>query len=326
MASERLNEEQLHALMQLNEAVAQAQENILSVAESNGYNLRASARKPAGFYKGMEGGAVCDNKYVRLAINAAIVLGMGGMGYMAGSVLSFYTQAYGLGPVFESLLSSIVQMAGTLGEGAIHTAPSMASAAASATSSAASAVASGVSGAFNILSSMGQFTATAAPVFAAGRYIGTGLSASEDYNNTIAKLEASYDALKSHSGAVTRSMSAKMESLKEQIEALKTKGSETQQGISNVASSVEGKYTEFITKICAFLDDPAGIGAAVEEGLSAGLGGGRRRKQRKSRKHHKGGKKHKKSAKKHHKKSHKGGKKHHKKSVKKHHKTRKSRR
>ena len=327
MASESLNEEQLKALMQLNEAVVQAQQNILSVAETK-YNLRPSARKPSGFYKGMQGGGVCDNTYVRIAINAAILLGLSGMGYMASSVLSFYSQAYGLGPVFDSLLESIVNIASSLGEGVVHTTPSMVSASASAASSVASAIGTGVSSAFNVLTSMGHFTSVAAPSFLAGRYFGTVMSASEDYNHTILALESSYATLKSYSGAVTRSMSAKMASLKEQIEALKTKGNETQQVFSNTASSVGGKYNEIISKLCAFLDDPVGIGAAIDAGLSAGISGGRRRKHRKSYKHHKGGKKHTKThkGKKHHKKSHKGGKKHHKKSTKKHQKTRKSRR
>jgi len=129
--------------------------------------------------------------------------------------------------------------------------------------------------------------ARAAPAIAIGRYIGTNKNAYEDAKNIISALDAKYKALASYTGAVTRSMTEKKETIQRQLtaakESLKTTYDNAKTNSEAVITKSSSYYLALRTKICQLIDSgiaSVDISAGLEEALATiNFEGGRRRRR-----------------------------------------------
>lgn len=243
------------------------------------------------------GGGICeDEPWVRLSIDAAIVLASAavvvGIGYTGFATLQSFMSVYGLKEssiaIITSLYNSLIATGGTIFTAVYN----MGSAAVPVAKSVGSMASSIVSGLYSSAGPVLSTFARAAPAIAIGRYIGTNKNAYEDAKNIISALDAKYKALASYTGAVTRSMTEKKETIQRQLtaakESLKTTYDNAKTNSEAVITKSSSYYLALRTKICQLIDSgiaSVDISAGLEEALATiNFEGGRRRRRRSTKK------------------------------------------
>jgi len=247
-----------------------------------------------GKRKKLVGGGICeDEPWVRLSIDAAIVLASAavvvGVGYAGFATLQSFMGVYGLKEasiaIIKSLYNSLITTCGTIFTAVYN----MGSAAVPVAKSFGAMASSIVSGLYSSAGPVLSTFARAAPAIAIGRYIGTNKNAYEDAKKLISALDAKYKALASYTGAVTRSMSEKKETIQRQLTAAKQSLKTTYDNAKTTSEAVITKsssyYLALRTKICQLLDRgiaSVDISAGLDEALATiNFEGGRRRRSTK---------------------------------------------
>lgn len=247
--------------------------------------------------RSLRGGAACDNQYVSLAIDSAIILAgaaaIAGTGYAGFASLQYFMGVYALDASVVSVVTALynsfsatLSFALTSGSAAISAVGPMAS---SAMSTASEVASSAVSVAPSVLTTLARLS----PGIVLGRYIGTGKSARDDAMAILNGLNAKYEAISNYSGAVTRSIAAKKTALEQQISETRERISQTYQAAAAAAQSASqsasSSYGSLKGKLCELVDKVA-TGAASAVDIMPGLedaviviSGGKRRKTKKNR-------------------------------------------
>jgi len=245
--------------------------------------------------RSLRGGAACDNQYVSLAIDSAIILAgaaaIAGTGYAGFASLQYFMGVYALDASVVSVVTALynsfsatLNFALTSGSAAISAVGPMAS---SAMSTASAVASSAVSVAPSVLTTLARLS----PGIVLGRYIGTGKSARDDAMAILNGLNAKYEAISNYSGAVTRSIAAKKTALEQQISETRERISQTYQAAAAAAQSASqsasSSYGSLKGKLCELVDKVA-TGAASAVDIMPGLedaviviSGGKRRKTKK---------------------------------------------
>jgi hypothetical protein len=275
LKEDMLNKEQLDALSQLTDSIDKGLEII---AEKHGYNLRMTKARMEGpgFYAGQAGGknknkkrrmrggaGICDGWKVSLAIDAFIIALAAGTGL---GVLNFYLTTFGLdvslGKIFSALYD--IYQSGNV----MTTTGHLASAAASGTYGIFSSGTTAALKAPGILMSLLKPISLLGLPVAGGRYLSTGISATEDLQKTLEVINSKISSMKEYSGAVTRSMRSKLETLQQKAQSLQREINE------RVGKPIVSKHNYLKETICGVLDkiiggvsDPLGFGDLAEESL-----------------------------------------------------------
>jgi len=236
------------------------------------------------------GGGICeDEPWVRLSIDAAIVLASAavvvGAGYTGFSTLQSFMSVYGLKESSIAIITSLYNSLIATGGAIFTTLYNMSSAAVPVAKSVGSVASSILSGLYSSAGPILSTFARAAPAIAAGRYIGTNKNAYEDAKNIISALDAKYKALTSYTGAMTRSMGQKKESIERQLAVAKQSFKTTYENVKSSSEAVITKsssyYLALRTKICQLLDkgiSSVDMTAGLDEALATiNFEGGRRR-------------------------------------------------
>jgi len=247
--------------------------------------------------RSLRGGAACDNQYVSLAIDSAIILAgagaIAGTGYAGFASLQYFMGVYALDASVISVVTALynslnatLSFALTSGSSAIAAVGPVASSAMSAATAVASSAASVAP---SVLTTLARLT----PGILLGRYIGTGISAREDAMAILNGLNAKYEAVTNYTGAVTRSLAAKKTALEQTISETRERISQTYQSAAasaqSTSSAVSSLYGSLKAKLCELVDKVA-TGAASAVDIVPGLedaviviSGGRKRKTKKMR-------------------------------------------
>jgi len=252
----------------------------------------------------LRGGAACDNRYVSLAVDSAIILaGAGaivGAGYGGLVTLQYYMAIYGLDAATSAAITALYNTLASALSGAI-TAGSAAMGAAGTTLKAAAPVVGSVGSALGKVAgpAVGA-TVRAAPAMLLGRYLSIGFRARQDAMDILNALNAQYAKIADYTGAMTRSMTAKKAALEEQIASISasTRGAyeSVRVAATSAATATSGGYAAVKAAICNFIDrvntgaanaaDAAlafsGIFASELGDISGSMGG--RHKRRRTRK------------------------------------------
>jgi hypothetical protein len=238
------------------------------------------------------GGGICeDEPWVRLSIDAAIVLASAavvvGIGYTGFATLQSFMSVYGLKESSIAIITSLYNSLIATGGAIFTTVYNMGSASVTVTTSIGSVGSTILTGLYSSAGPILSTFARAAPAVAIGRYIGTNKNAYEDAKNIISALDAKYKALASYTGAVTRSMTEKKETIQRQLtaakESLKTTYDNAKTNSEAVITKSSSYYLALRTKICQLLDSgiaSVDISAGLEEALATiNFEGGRRRRR-----------------------------------------------
>lgn len=238
------------------------------------------------------GGGICeDEPWVRLSIDAAIVLASAavvvGVGYTGFATLQSFMSVYGLKESSIAIITSLYNSLIATGGAIFTTLYNVGSAAMPVTKSVGSVASSILSGLYSSAGPILSTFARAAPAVAAGRYIGTNKNAYEDAKYIINALDAKYKALTSYTGALTRSMAQKKESIERQLAVAKQSFKTTYENAKSNSEAVITKsssyYLALRTKVCQLLDRgiaSVDISAGLEEALATiDFEGGRRRRR-----------------------------------------------
>lgn len=265
---------------------------------------RGGRRKRRGAGNGPSGMASpessCDNIYVSLAIDSAIILAgaaaVAGTGYGGFATLQYFMTVYSLNPaviavvtaLYDALVVTLSALT-TVGSSAASAVGSIASAVGPVAMTAASGVASSAPPVITALVRL-------SPGIAIGRYIGTGKSAREDAMAILNGLNERYTSVTDYTGRVTRSISEKKTQLLGQITAAKQAIAATYVSASESSAAavagVSAGYQTIKRKLCSIIDKVVAGAMVVSEiagslnselgDLSASSGG--RRKTRRMRK------------------------------------------
>ena len=252
----------------------------------------------------LRGGAACDNRYVSLAVDSAIILAgaaaVVGAGYGGLVTLQYYMAIYGLDAATSAAITALYNTLASALSGAI-TAGSAAMGAAGTTLKAAAPVVGSVGSALGKVAgpAVGA-TVRAAPAMLLGRYLSIGFRARQDAMDILNALNAQYAKIADYTGAMTRSMTAKKAALEEQIASISasTRGAyeSVRVAATSAATATSGGYAAVKAAICNFIDrvntgaanaaDAAlafsGIFASELGDISGSMGG--RHKRRRTRK------------------------------------------
>jgi hypothetical protein len=252
----------------------------------------------------LRGGAACDNRYVSLAVDSAIILaGAGaivGAGYGGLVTLQYYMAIYGLDAATSAAITALYNTLASALSGAI-TAGSAAMGAAGTTLKAAAPVVGSVGSALGKVAgpAVGA-TVRAAPAMLLGRYLSIGFRARQDAMDILNALNAQYAKIADYTGAMTRSMTAKKAALEEQIASISasTRGAyeSVRVAATSAATATSGGYAAVKAAICNFIDrvntgaanaaDAAlafsGIFASELGDISGSMGGRHKRRTRKN--------------------------------------------
>jgi len=216
--------------------------------------------------RSLRGGALCDNSYVSLAIDSAIIMAgagaIAGAGYTGFAALQYYMRVYGLDAAVVSVITALYEaLRATLsqvliaGVAVAASGATVASSAFSMASATGSAVAATTPNVFTTL-------ATLAPPILFGRYYRTGLSAREDALAILNTLNGQYAVLTAYTGAVTRSMTEKKTELERQIAATRAAINETYQRAveagTGAVTATTTSYAVIKARICALIDNVNG--------------------------------------------------------------------
>jgi hypothetical protein len=271
------------------------------------YSGEGGRRKRRGAGNGPSGMTApessCDNMYVSLAIDSAIILAgaaaVAGAGYGGFATLQYFMTVYSLNPAVVAVVTALYDaLVVTLS--ALTSAGSSAASAVGSLASAASAVGPVVITAASGVASSTPPVITAlvrlSPGIAIGRYIGTGKSAREDAMAILNGLNEKYASVRDYAGRVTRSISEKKTQLTSQITAAKQAIAATYvsagESSATAVASVSAGYQVIKRKLCGVVDRVVAGVMVVSEiagslnselgDLSASSGG--RRKTRRMRK------------------------------------------
>jgi hypothetical protein len=239
------------------------------------------------------GGGICEEQpWVRLSIDAAIVLASAavvvGAGYTGFATLQSFMNVYGLNESSIAIITSLYNSLIATGGAIFTTVYNMGSASVTVTTSIGTVGSTILTGLYSSAGPILSTFARAAPAVAIGRYIGTNKNAYEDAKNIINTLDAQYKALASYTGAVTRSMSEKKESIERQLTAAKQSFKTTYENAKTKSEAVITKsssyYLALRTKVCQLVDrgiSAVDVTAGLEEALATiNFEGGRRRTRR----------------------------------------------
>jgi len=210
----------------------------------------------------LRGGAACDNRYVSLAVDSAIILAgaaaVVGAGYGGLVTLQYYMAIYGLDAATSAAITALYNTLASALSGAI-TAGSAAMGAAGTTLKAAAPVVGSVGSALGKVAgpAVGA-TVRAAPAMLLGRYLSIGFRARQDAMDILNALNAQYAAIADYTGAMTRSMTAKKAALEEQIASISasTRGAyeSVRVAATSAATATSGGYAAVKAAICNFID------------------------------------------------------------------------
>ena len=240
------------------------------------------------------GGGICeDEPWVRLSVDAAIVLASAaivvGITYTGFATLQYFMSTYGLNESAIAIVTALYNSLTATGGAIFTTFYNMSSTAIPITKSMASMAYSMSSSIYSASGPILTTFAKAAPAIAVGRYIGTNKNAYEDAKNIISALDVKYKALTSYTGAVTRSIREKKESIEHQLAAAKQSFRATYENAKTSSEAITTKassyYLAIRTKICQLIDngiDVVHMTRGLDEGLaSINFGGGRGRRSNK---------------------------------------------
>lgn len=252
----------------------------------------------------LRGGAACDNRYVSLAVDSAIILAgaaaVVGASYGGLVTLQYYMAIYGLDTATSAAITALYNTLASALSGAI-TAGSAAMGAAGTTLKAAAPVVGSVGSALGKVAGPAvEATVRAAPAMLLGRYLSIGFRARQDAMDILNALNAQYAAIADYTGAMTRSMTAKKAALEEQIASISasTRGAyeSVRVAATSAATATTGGYSAVKAAICNFIDrvntgaadaaDAAlafsGIFASELGDISGSMGGRQKRRTRKN--------------------------------------------
>jgi hypothetical protein len=252
----------------------------------------------------LRGGAACDNRYVSLAVDSAIILAgaaaVVGAGYGGLVTLQYYMAIYGLDAATSAAITALYNTLATALRGAITAGSATVSAVGSTLSAAAPVVGSVGSAVGKVAGPAVGAAVRAAPAMLLGRYLTIGFRARQDAMDILNALNAQYRAIADYTGAVTRSMTAKKAALEEKIASISatTRGAyeSVREAATSAATATSGGYATVKAAICNFIDrvnagavdaaDAAlafsGIFASELGDISGAMGGRRRRRTRKN--------------------------------------------
>jgi len=252
----------------------------------------------------LRGGAACDNRYVSLAVDSAIILAgaaaVVGAGYGGLVTLQYYMAIYGLDAATSAAITALYNTLATALRGAITAGSATVSAVGSTLSAAAPVVGSVGSAVGKVAGPAVGAAVRAAPAMLLGRYLTIGFRARQDAMDILNALNAQYRAIADYTGAVTRSMTAKKAALEEKIASISatTRGAyeSVREAATSAATATSGGYAAVKAAICNFIDrvnagavdaaDAAlafsGIFASELGDISGAMGGRRRRRTRKN--------------------------------------------
>jgi len=249
----------------------------------------------------LRGGAACDNRYISLAVDSAIILAgaaaVVGAGYGGLVTLQYYMTIYGLDVAASATITALYNTLAAILSGAVSAGSAAMGAFGSGLSAAAPVVGTAASAIGTMAGPAVGAVARMTPAMLIGRYLSIGFKAREDAMAILNALNAQYAALTEYAGAMTRSMTAKKIALEEKIArvSVSTKGTyESVRGaISGAAASTAAGYAAVKGAICNFIDRVnSGAAAATDAALAfsgiltselgdiSGSMGGRHRKRR----------------------------------------------
>lgn len=246
--------------------------------------------------RSLRGGAACDNQYVSLAIDSAIILAgaaaIAGTGYAGFASLQYFMGVYALDASVVSVVTALYNSFTATLSFALTSGASAASAVGPIASSAASVVSTAASSAASVAPSVLTTLARLTPGILLGRYIGTGISARDDAMAILNGLNAKYEAISNYTGAVTRSVAAKKAALEQNISETRKRISQTyqaaaasaqsaSQSVSSLYGSLKGKLCELVDKVATGVASSVDIFPGLEDAVIV-ISGGRKRKTRKN--------------------------------------------
>ena len=274
--------------------------------------------KYPGEIKMTGGDGICDNIYVSLAIDSAIILAgaavVAGAGYIGYATLQFFMTTYSLDAVIITVIKALFDSLVASGRMILTSVSTASSAATSIVSSSAPVISTVASGVVTSTGPISTLFGKLAPGVALGRYIGTNKNAYEDATHILNTLVEQYERTRRIIGVVTRSMVEKQQELVNKITEARRNISETYartvESANSAVSSSTALFRIIKTKICELIDravtlaiDPVNVSAELNRMLAdISISGGKKTKRRHS---HKKRKTNKKRSKKHYKKHYK---------------------
>lgn len=247
--------------------------------------------------RSLRGGAACDNQYVSLAIDSAIILAgagaIAGTGYAGFASLQYFMGVYALDASVISVITALYNSLNATLSFALTSGASVVSAVGPVASSATRVISTAASSAASVAPSVLTTLARLTPGVLLGRYIGTGISAREDAMAILNGLNEKYEAVKNYTGAVTRSIATKKAALEKNISETRERISQTYQSAAasaqSTSTSVSSLYGSLKEKLCELVDKVAtGVASSVDimpglENAVIVISGGRKRKIKKIR-------------------------------------------
>ena len=250
---------------------------------------------------GMAPPSACDNRYVSLAVDSAIILAgaaaIVGAGYGGLTTLQYYMTIYGLDAAVSATITALYTTLTTTLSGMLTTGSAAMGAVRTGLSTAAPVVGTAASAVGKAAGPSIEAVARMTPAMLLGRYLSIGFRAREDAMAILNALNAQYTAITDYTGAVTRSMTAKKAALEEQIARVSasTRGAyeSVRDAATSAATSTSAGYAAVKATICGVIDRVSnGTSAAAdavlvfsgiltgELGDISGSMGGRYRKRR----------------------------------------------
>jgi len=255
----------------------------------------------AGGKRKLRGGAACDNRYVSLAVDSAIILAgaaaIVGAGYGGLTTLQYYMTVYGLDAAISATITALYTTLTTTLSGIITTGSAAMGAVRTGLSTAAPVVGTAASAIGKAAGPSIEAVARMTPAMLLGRYLTIGFKAREDAMAILNSLNAQYTAITAYAGAMTRSMTAKKAALEEQIASVSasTRGAyeSARVAVTGAATLTAAGYAAVKETICGVIDRVSNGTAAAgdaavafsgiltaEFGEVSGSMGGRHRKRR----------------------------------------------
>jgi hypothetical protein len=234
-------------------------------------------RKGAGNApSGMASPSACNNRYVSLAVDSAIILAgaaaVVGGGYGGLTTLQYYMSVYGIDAATIAVINALYTTLSTTLNGIITTGSAVIGTIGTGLSAAAPVVGTAARGIGTVAGPTIEAVARMTPAMLLGRYLSIGFKAREDAMEILNALNAQYTAITEYAGTVTRSMTAKKAKLEEKISRVSasTRGAyESVRGAANsAAASTAAGYAAIKNAICNFIDR---VNSGVSDASDAAL-------------------------------------------------------
>jgi hypothetical protein len=226
---------------------------------------------------GMAPPSACDNRYVSLAVDSAIILAgaaaIVGAGYGGLTTLQYYMTVYGLDAAISATITALYTTLTTTLSGIITTSSAAMGAVGTGLSQAAPAIGTAASAIGTVAGPAAISLARMTPAMLLGRYLTIGFKAREDAMSILNALNAKYVAMTEYTGAMTRSMTAKKAALEEQIASVSaaTRGAydSARVAVRSAATSTAAGFAAVKATICRFIDRVnAGAANAADAALA----------------------------------------------------------